>query len=204
MARRSDHSHDEIRNMILNAAETIVMEHGLKGLSTRKVTRDIGYTVGTLYLVFENLDDLVTHINARTLNRLYQLLTDKDTENLTEKERLHRLGQIYVNFAYADPHCWALIYEDRHSIGRPIPDWYKKNILQMFSVIEEVMKPLAPSRTDGEIEQTASALWAGIHGICMLGITQKLNCVDKDCVLKLVEYLINNFLKGFSDKKEYS
>ena len=104
MARRSDHTHDEIRDMILDAAETIVMEHGLKGLSTRKVTRDIGYTVGTLYLVFENLDDLVTHINTRTLNRLYQLLTDKDTKNLTEKKRLQRLGQIYVNFAYADPH----------------------------------------------------------------------------------------------------
>lgn len=201
MARRNDHSHDEIREMILDAAETIVMEHGLKGLSTRKVTRDIGYTVGTLYLVFENLDDLVTHINARTLNRLYQLLTGENTKDLTRKERLHRLGQVYVNFAYADPHRWGLIYEYRHSKDRPIPAWYKEKILQMFTIIEEVLKPLAPSRTEGEIEQAASALWAGVHGICMLGITQKLNCGGKDCVLKLVESLMNNFVKGFADRK---
>lgn len=201
MARRSDHSHDEIRDMILNAAETIIMEHGLKGLSTRKVTHDIGYTVGTLYLVFENLDDLVIHINARTLNRLYHLLTGEDTKDLTKKERLLRLGQIYVNFAYADPHRWALIYEDRHSKDRPMPDWYKKNIMQMFTIIEEALKPLAPIRTEGEIERAASALWAGVHGICMLGITRKLNCIDMDCVLKRVDTLINNFLKGFVDKK---
>lgn len=203
MARRNDHSHDEIRDMILNAAETIIMDHGLKGLSTRKVTSDIGYTVGTLYLVFKNLDDLVTHINARTLNRLYQLLTGDDTKNLKNKERLLRLGQIYVNFAYADQHRWALIYEDRHSKDRPIPNWYKKNILQMFTVIEEVLKPLAPSRTDSEIEKAASSLWAGVHGICMLGITQKLNRAGKDYVLKLVEYLINNFLKGFAENEKY-
>ncbi len=201
MARRSDHSHKEIRDMILNAAESIIMEHGLRGLSTRKVTRDIGYTVGTLYLVFENLDDLVTHINARTLNRLYLLLTGDEMKDLSQKEHLFRLGQIYVNFAYADPHRWALIYEDRHSKDRPMPVWYKKNILQMFTIIEELLKPLAPTRTEGEIEQAASALWAGVHGICMLGITQKLNCAGKDYVLKLVDFLINNFLKGFAGKE---
>lgn len=204
MARRNDHSHDEIREMILDAAETIIMEHGMKGLSTRKVTRDIGYTVGTLYLVFENLDDLVTHINARTLNRLYHLLTGEDTKVLTKKDRLLRLGQIYVNFAYDDPHRWGLIYEHRHSKDQSVPGWYKKNILQMFSIIEDVLKPLAPTRTDVEIEQAASALWAGVHGICMLGITRKLNCIDMDCVLKRVDILINNFLKGFVDEEDYS
>ena len=201
MARRSDHSHDEIRDMILNAAETIVMEHGLKGLSTRKVTSDIGYTVGTLYLVFENLDDLVTHINARTLNRLYLLLTDDEMKDLSQRERLFRLGQIYVNFAYADPHRWALIYEQRYSKDDEIPGWYKKSIQKVFTIVEKTLKPLAPTRTDSEITQAASSLWAGIYGICMLGITQKLNCSDKEYVLGLVKYLTSNFLKGFSDRK---
>jgi len=201
MARRNDHSHDEIREMILNAAETIIMEHGLKGLSTRKVTRDIGYTVGTLYLVFENLDDLVTHINARTLNRLYLLLTDDEMKDLSQRERLFRLGQIYVNFAYADPHRWALIYEQRYSKDDEIPGWYKKSIQKVFTIVEKTLKPLAPTRTDSEITQAASSLWAGIYGICMLGITQKLNCSDKEYVLGLVKYLTSNFLKGFSDRK---
>ncbi|MEA1888758.1 MAG: TetR/AcrR family transcriptional regulator [Pseudomonadota bacterium] len=201
MARRSDHSHDEIRDMILNAAETIVMEHGLKGLSTRKVTSDIGYTVGTLYLVFKNLDDLVTHINARTLNRLYLLMTGDEMKDLSQKEHLFRLGHIYVNFAYADPHRWALIYEQHYSKDDAIPGWYKKNIQNMFTIVEETLKPLAPTCTDSEITQAASSLWAGVYGICMLGITQKLSCSGKEHVLDLVEYLTNNFLKGFSDRK---
>ena len=45
-------------------AERIVAEHGHSGLSARKVASAIGYTVGTLYLVFDNLDDLVLQVRA--------------------------------------------------------------------------------------------------------------------------------------------
>ena len=66
MGRRSDHSREEIRQMALQAAESIVTEGGYKALSARKVASEIGYTVGTLYLVFENLDELVLYVNGRT------------------------------------------------------------------------------------------------------------------------------------------
>ena len=52
MARRSDHSREELREMAITAAEQIVVEQGYEGLSARKVAAAIGYTVGTLYLVF--------------------------------------------------------------------------------------------------------------------------------------------------------
>ena len=75
MARRSDHSREELREMALSAAEQIVVEQGYEGLSARKVASAIGYTVGTLYLVFENIDDLILNINARTLDRLHAKMT---------------------------------------------------------------------------------------------------------------------------------
>ena len=71
MARRSEHSKEQIRDMALEAAETIVATDGLAGLSARKIAKQIGYTVGTLYLVFRNLDDLVLHVNARTLDAMF-------------------------------------------------------------------------------------------------------------------------------------
>ena len=59
MARRSDHSREELREMALAATEEIIDQQGLAGLTARKVAAGIGYTVGTLYLVFRNLDDLI-------------------------------------------------------------------------------------------------------------------------------------------------
>jgi AcrR family transcriptional regulator len=155
--------------------------------------------VGTLYLVFENLDDLIMHINARTLDRLHQLMTDKETQNLATEDRLMRLGQIYIHFAYSDPHRWALIFEHRPTDDRPTPDWYAEKVMRVFAVVEETLQPLALHRTESEILQAARALWAGIHGICILGITQKLGYVGEDLVQNLAKSLMVNYLSGFAN-----
>ena len=59
VGRRSDHTRAEIRSMAVDAAEVLVVREGYGGLTARKVAAQIGYTVGTLYLVFQNLDELV-------------------------------------------------------------------------------------------------------------------------------------------------
>jgi AcrR family transcriptional regulator len=155
--------------------------------------------VGTIYLVFKNLNDLIMHINARTRDRLHQLMNDGETQNLAPKDRLIRLGQIYIHFAYSDPHRWALIFEHRPTDDRPTPDWYTEKVMRVFAVVEETLQPLAPHRIESEISQAACALWAGIHGICILGITQKLGDVGEDSVQDLARSLMLNYLSGFAN-----
>lgn len=185
--------------MALAAAEQIIVEQGPGGLTARKVAGEIGYTVGTLYLVFENLDDLIMHINARTLDRLHQIMTDVETQNLAPEDRPIRLGQIYIHFAYSDPHRWTLIFEHRPTGDRPTPEWYVEKVMRMFAVVEETIQPLAPRRSESEISEAARALWAGIHGICILGITQKLGDVGEDSVQNLARSLMVNYLSGFAN-----
>ena len=203
MARRSDHSHEEIREMALAAAEQIIVEQGPSGLTARKVASEIGYTVGTLYLVFENLDDLVMHINARTLDRLNQLMMDGDMQNLAAEDRLMRLGQIYIHFAYSDPHRWALIFEHRPTDDRPTPDWYAEKVMRVFAVVEEMLQPLAPHRTESEISPAACALWPGIHGLCLLRITQNLYFLCEDSVQNLAKSLLMNYLSVFANPQSF-
>ncbi len=203
MGRRGDHSREELRNMAMEAAEQIILEQGHKGLTARKVAQEIGYAVGTLYLVFENLDNLIMHINARTLDRLHQAMTNIQTQNLTDEERLIRLSQIYISFAYADPHRWTLIFEHRLPEGKSIPEWYFEKIVRIFAVAEAALRPLAPHLSKREIEQAARALWAGVHGICILGITQKLGNVGEEYVLNMATSLMENYLIGLSTQGEH-
>ncbi len=202
MARRGEHSRGEIRDMALEAAEQIILEQGHDGLTARKVASEIGYTVGTLYLVFKNLNDLIMHVNARTLDRLYQVMINSEIQNLTDKERLFRLGHTYVRFAYDDPHRWALIFEHRLPEGKPTPEWYSENIMRIFTVVEETLKPLAPNQSESEISQAARALWAGVHGICILGVTQKICDVGEGSVQDLARLLMVNYLSGFATRQD--
>ena len=70
MGRRNEHSREELKDLALRAAGDIVSESGAAQLSMREVARRIGYTVGALYIVFENLDDLIVNLNERTVIEL--------------------------------------------------------------------------------------------------------------------------------------
>jgi len=198
MARRSDHSRDELREMTLTAAEQIVAEQGYEGLSARKVAAAIGYTVGTLYLVFENLDDLILHINARTLDRLHARMTELQANAGDASDYLLQLGETYIAFADEDPHRWAMVFEHRFSENRSVPEWYQEKIARMFAMVEEGLEPLAKDHTRQEITQAARALWGGVHGICILALTDNLGVVGVESVQGLTQSLISNYLKGFT------
>lgn len=198
MARRSDHSREELREMALSAAEKIVVEQGLEGLSARKVAAAIGYTVGTLYLVFENIDDLILQINARTLDRLHEQMAEIQASFKDPRAYLLHLGDVYIRFADRDPHRWAMIFEHRLAEGRTVPPWYQEKVTRMFAMVEEGLEPLAGKRPQEEVTLAARALWGGVHGICILALTNTLGVAGVESVQQLTQSLINYYLEGFT------
>jgi AcrR family transcriptional regulator len=199
MARRSDHSREELQNMALKAAEKIVSEHGLDGLSARKVASAIGYTVGTLYLVFDNVDDLILHVNARTLDRLHEQMAEVRFKPADARKYILQLGEVYIRFADANPHRWAMVFEHRLAEGRQVPAWYQERISRMFTMVEEGLRPLAGTRSPEDITQAARAIWGGVHGICILALSDNLGIAGVESVQQLTHSLISNYLEGFTD-----
>ena len=198
MARRSDHSREELREMAITAAEQIVVEQGYEGLSARKVATAIGYTVGTLYLVFENLDDLILNINARTLDRLHARMKASQAKCGDAGDCLLQLGQVYIGFADEDPHRWAMVFEHRLTDEQAAPAWYQEKITRMFALVEEGLEPLAGGHTRDEITQASRALWGGVHGICILALAGNLGIAGVESVQDLTKTLITNYLSGFT------
>lgn len=199
MARRSDHSREEIHKMALDAAEAIIVVEGYKGLSARKVATAIGYTVGTLYLVFENLDDLVLQLNGRTLDGLFDwLVTRRKSGN--PQEALIALADAYVAYAEAETPRWNMMFEYVADKGNALPDWYLIKLSKVFGLVEDTLWPLAGHhRSKLELEQAARVLWAGVHGICMLKIRQRMDLAGGQSAEAMAQMLIENFLKGFKE-----
>ncbi|WP_457665478.1 TetR/AcrR family transcriptional regulator [Thiolapillus sp.] len=202
MARRNDHSRDEIKEMALAAAEKIISTEGAKGLSARKVAAAIGYTVGTLYLVFDNLDDLILQLNARTLDRLHDRMLEDQARHNDPLERLLQLGHTYISFADEEPHRWELVFEHRLPEGQQPPDWFREKVARMFALVEADLQPLASNRSSREIKQAAAALWSGVHGICILAISKQLDVAGVESVQELTQSLMSNYLKGFTNARE--
>ncbi|MGR8979941.1 MAG: TetR/AcrR family transcriptional regulator [Gammaproteobacteria bacterium] len=195
MARRSEHSLEQIKEMILKAAESIVIEEGYAALTMRKIAMEIGYTVGSIYMVFSSMSDLVMHVNAGTLDEIASLLRpdpDKSAEHNIEE-----LAKIYLCYASSHYNRWSMIFEHRLGKTDEVPDWYRQKIEEVFREFEAQFEKLAPSYPDDEIKRVARALWGGIHGICFLSLSGKLDIVGIADVEASVVLLVRNFVFGW-------
>ena len=197
MGRRSDHSRDEIREMAINAAAKIVETDGFQSLTARKVAAKIGYTVGTLYHVFRNFDDLVIHLNAQTIDEMAALIQKKVGKKRNPEVRIRTMSDVYVNYATDHPDRWRLVFEHQAPRGLPTPELMKVRRDVMFEMVAENLRELSPNHIPQEIAHTATALWSGIHGICILALTGKLYLGGAFSMAKLVDTLIDSVLNEF-------
>ncbi|MBI1275552.1 TetR family transcriptional regulator [bacterium] len=191
MARRSDHTREELRELALSSARAIVDEGGLGALTVRSITSRMGYTVGTLYQMFKSLDDVVLHINAVTLEELLEKL------RLAEdgKHPIARMAHSYMDYSRAHLRRWSLLFEHRLPEGAALPDWYQEKIDAIFTLLEQaVMKELGTTRATAR--KAAQVLWAGLHGICTLSLSGKLDVAGPASAGKLADMFVGSFLTG--------
>ncbi len=200
MARRSDHSREEIKEMALEAALTILEEEGAKKLSARKVASAIGYTVGTLYLVFKNQQEMVLHLNARTLDDMNEWLENRSAHCTTPRECLVTLADAYIDYAIERGARWNLLFDAAADEGEELPEWYLQRLARLFGRVERMLAPLKSEHEPIEIERAARVLWAGVHGICTLKIRHRLDLAGNQSTGEMAQMLIDNFLLGFGQQ----
>ncbi len=198
MARRSDHSREELKELALKSAEELLNEKSANELSTRQIATKMGYTVGTLYQIFTNLPDLLLHVNARTLGNLYQECLKLDLSQKDAQSNILAYATLYLQFAHTHPGLWELIFDNNILNDKDLPDWYLSQANALFSLIEIQLKTLNPEQSELEITKTSRVLWSSVHGICTLSINNNLFANSACSSDKLIQSLIRNFIKGWT------
>lgn len=199
MGRRSVHTPDELRELIIEATTAIVQQDGLEGLSAREIAKRVGYSPGTLYNVFENLDDLLLIIEARLLDELAGRLAGTDASG-TPGDRLRRLVGAYFVFTQERPKLWNLLNEHRMPAGREVPEWYQAKVEKLLMPLEEALAPLLVGSDPGSKKRHARTLWASVHGMTSLSTADKLSHVTAHAGRSLVDGLVSTYLDGLQSR----
>jgi AcrR family transcriptional regulator len=193
MARRSEHTLEELREMVLSAAEGIVIQEGFNALTVRKVAMQIGYTVGSIYMVFNNMNDLIMHIKGRTLDELALHLT-RHLPDVHSEQRIHAIAATYLAFAHQHYNRWCMIFDA--SSDEPVPVWYQQKVDRLLAIVEEACV-VPGSQAQASLRLAARALWGGVHGICVLSLNGSLGRAGVDDVQATVRMLVEHFMTGW-------
>jgi len=196
MGRRSIHTPEQLRQLILDAAAAIIEANGLAGLSAREIARRIGYSPGTIYNMFENLDDVVLNVEGRVLDALDERLAAELAKGGDQTTLVMRLAQAYLSFTHERPKLWNLLFEHYMPGGTDTPPWYQEKLERLMSRVEAAVAPIYPPDAVLERQRAARVLWAGVHGITSLSTANKLANVTTEAAALLVGDLITNYLAG--------
>ncbi|WP_162046047.1 TetR/AcrR family transcriptional regulator [Vibrio taketomensis] len=196
MARRNDHTREQLVIMTLNAVKEFLNHSSYHELSLRKIAQMIGYVPSTLVNVFGNYNLLLLHAVAQTTDELALEAKEKITQSQDCTQALYELAYCYHDFAKRHPYRWQLVFEHNMN-GEPLPEWQDSRINNMTGMLEDLLKQLAPSRSEQEVVQASRVLWAGVHGITLLSVDDKFFAAEPIDGKELIENLLSNYLKNW-------
>lgn len=196
MARRNDHTREELVSLTLKTVKEFLGSHSYHELSLRKVATMIGYVPSTLVNVFGNYNLLLLHVVAQTLDELSSEAKAVVCHGKDPEQALYKLAYCYHDFAQKNPHRWQLIFEHNMN-GEELPEWQAERIDTMTSMLEGLLKVIAPQRSDSEILRTSRVLWSGVHGITLLSVDDKFFASEPIDGKALIEDLLSNYLANW-------
>jgi len=196
MARRSDHTREELREMALAAATEIVKNKGIQKLTTRSVAKKIGYSPGTLYLIFKDIDDLIFVMNARTLADMRVKMHAAVSHVADPLERLEAMASFYLDYGLQDIDLWRVMFEHRALGDAPFPEFITRETDELLLGVGQALKQLMPGMGDAELHQNTVALWSGVHGVAHLAITDKIRVGSDEAYHSIMQRQLDTFVRG--------
>jgi AcrR family transcriptional regulator len=160
-----------VRLAIIEAASELFLETGYERFSLRQVAERLGYSPGTLYLYFQDKDDLLFTLMNDGVVKLNQALRNALT-NEDLRQRLYAMSKAYVDFGLENPSHYQLMFMQR-------PDFILRQgaetptpMLEIFGMwqglVEEAMREGVLRM--GNPVSTCDAFWSLLHGVVSLAI----------------------------------
>ena len=180
MAGKREEKREGVKAALIEAARTRISMHGLAGLRARDVTADAGVALGSLYNAFQDLDELVLHVNSITLGALGAALGEAAASASSPEARLRALARGYLHFALENRALWAALFEHRMPEGRIVPDWHLAEHAVLFRHILEPLAMMEPELSEEQLVLRARTAFAAVHGIVAISIEERFIGLPKD------------------------
>jgi len=191
VGRRSDHTQEQLKELIIRASIKLITDIGPSAFGTRAIAKEIGYSFGTIYHVYGDLKTLRYHVKGRILDNLY----DSMATGMDEVEaKAEYLVDSYINLFEQKHFLWAFVFGLPSDPKELTPPWYIEKVENLFSLVIRAFSPITQNQKEAEI--AARTIWPSIHGICVLAMAGKLDIVCSESPKELAHRQLAIYMEG--------
>lgn len=192
---------EEQRQALIAAAERAIAAQGLAGLKARELASEVGCSLGAIYNLVQDMDELVLRVGSRTLSRLDVALTGVESGPEGAVERLVAIALAYCRFARANLHLWRTLFDHRMAEGSEVPDWAVSEQMQLFRHIAVPLSELLPNAGGDRLTLLTRTLFSAVHGVLVLGLDEKLIAVPVAALEQQIDMLVRLVCAGLGSEE---
>jgi AcrR family transcriptional regulator len=194
MARNTQKRREDLREKLVDIAESEIRENGIAALRARALAEQAGCAVGAIYNVFDDLTGLALAVNGRTFRRMGAEVTGMiaEMQDAPPQDRLVAIARGYLHFASRNPNLWRALFEIEMTADRDVPAWYMDELGRLFSIIAAPLSDLNPQASAAEIDLMTRTLFSSVHGIVLLGLERRISGVPLERIEDMIEFLLRN------------
>ena len=184
-----------LRREILDAASRLFVEEGFERVTMRRVAAQIEYSPTTIYLHFKDKEELLRAVCDETFSQLAGKLERLLKAPGTPLSKLREGLRTYVDFGLANPNLYTVSFLRPLPAGKT-PEFEDSARATAFGLLRQGVGACVESgdiRT-ASVDMTAQALWAGVHGLTALLITEP--GLSPDSRTALVDHTIDTLIAG--------
>ena len=181
MGRRKKEPKSIHRENIASAASTLFMAKGIDATSMDDIAKAAGYSKATLYVYFENKEEIVGILVLESMKKLYGYITFALAQQETTKARYDCICRGLVQYQEEFPFYFKMVL-DKININFKICDYLpeEKETYQVGEEINEKIKDFLISgmekgdlRDNLEIMPTIFNFWGMLAGIIQLSANKE-------------------------------
>jgi AcrR family transcriptional regulator len=166
------------RDRLLREARDLYLDKGFAGFSLREVARRTGVSATAVYRHFDSKEALLEEVCAAGF-RIFSGYLIRALDGRTPRDRMVRSSALYLQFAIENPRDYRVIFmgaaddHARAASGKPKGRENSATFQFLVDRVRECMQVGDIAR--GDPEQTATMIWANVHGLASLRISGHLS-----------------------------
>ncbi len=196
MGRRKKEPRSVHRENIVSAASTLFMERGIAATSMDDIAKAAGYSKATLYVYFENKEEIVGILVLNSMKKLYDYISSALIQHKTTKARYDFICRGLVQYQEEFPFYFKMVL-DKINIDFEGKDYLpeERETYQIGEEINEKIKTFLLSgmekgdlRNDLDIMPAIFNFWGMLSGIIQLA-ANKEEYIKKSMGLSKIKFL---------------
>ena len=200
MGRRKKEPRSVHRENIVSAASTLFMERGIAATSMDDIAKAAGYSKATLYVYFENKEEIVGILVLNSMKKLYDYISSALIQHKNTKARYDFICRGLVQYHEEFPFYFKMVL-DKINIDFESKEYLpeERETYQIGEEINEKIKNFLLSgmekgdlRNDLDIMPAIFNFWGMLSGIIQLA-ANKEEYIKKSMGLSKIKFLEYGF-----------